>query len=187
MKYDFEFICELMDSFTCQAHIQNTFNVIEQEKITGWENWLQVEFATFLSRYDSVGTWEREQSYYIDGRKRIDKNKAIVDFNVRKKCTKLNRMIALEFKQNTSSKTCITNMISDVQKIEDIRASSSTCMRSYWVIGIHPRNMNKHHTEDKKDIKRRILQKSKCTSFGLIEECILTKYIPNTGLAYTIF
>jgi len=187
LKKDFEFICDLMIDFVKQAHIQNTFIVIDKQCITGWETWFQVEFATFLSKHIDVGSWEREQPYQVDGRKKMDKNNAIVDFKVRKKRTKIDRMITLEFKQNSSRGSCITNMIYDLQKIEAIKSSSSQDMRSYWAIGVHPRHDTCHASADKEHIKNDILKKSKKFSFGLIEECIVTRYIPNTNLAYTIF
>ena len=187
MKKDFEFICTLMNDFVRQAHIKNTFNVIKDQEITGWETWFQIEFATFLSKCDSVGSWEREVPYRVDKRKKSDKDKVIVDFKVRRKHTYLNRMITIEFKQHTSITTCLTNMISDLQKIESIQSSSSCDMRSYWSIGIHPKKYKYDPFFDRKTIKDKILEKSKYDTFGIITDCILTRYIPKTNFAYTIF
>jgi hypothetical protein len=77
-------------------------------------------------------------------------------------------------------------MICDLQKIEAIKSSSSKDIRSYWAIGVHPRHDRYHANADKEHIKNDILKKSEKFSFGLIEDCIVTRYIPNTNLAYTI-
>jgi hypothetical protein len=47
--------------------------VIDKQFITGWEIWFQIEFAIFLSKHSDVGSWEREQPYKVDGRKKLIK------------------------------------------------------------------------------------------------------------------
>ncbi|MCG9647616.1 hypothetical protein L1D24_03420 [Vibrio brasiliensis] len=48
VKHDFQFIKELAVDFFSQQHIVERLSLIESNELTGWEIWLQVEFAMFL-------------------------------------------------------------------------------------------------------------------------------------------
>ena len=178
MKNDFDFIVSLMDGFVKQTSIQQRLNTIEEHTITGWEIWFQIEFASYLSKSFEVAEWYREEEFSIDKRKNKNENKMAMDFLVRKKKFSKNTFIALELKQNSSIETCITNMFKDVKKVLNMKKSEDY-LRSYWNIGIHPK-------ESKKIIKNKILRKEEKSSFSL-SEYIEIRFIPNTNFAYTIF
>ncbi|NOZ91214.1 MAG: hypothetical protein GXO60_08035 [Epsilonproteobacteria bacterium] len=178
MEKDFKFIISLMDGFVKQASIQQTLNTIEMYNITGWEIWFQVEFASYLSKNIEVAEWYREEQFNIDKRKNNHRNKMAIDFLVRKKRFSRDTFIALELKQHSSIETCITNMLKDVKKILDMKSSENYC-RSYWSIGIHPK-------ESKKVIKNKISKKEEQCGIYL-SEYIEIRFIPNTNFAYTIF
>lgn len=179
-KNDFIFTLSLFEEFFSQKKIQNSLQTINKTNITGWEIWFQVEFATFLeNKHNAISEWYREWEYPLDKRKSL-KNKMFIDFLVRQKYAKKDSYIALELKQNISAKTCITNMIKDVNKVTAIRKSSSD-IRSFWNIGIYKR-ISDNHYQDKEKIEKIILSK-----FNTEESFIESKYIKNTNFAYTIF
>jgi len=179
-KNDFIFTLNLFEDFFSQQRIQKSFQTIHKTSITGWEIWFQIEFATFLeNKNSSVSEWYREWEYPIDKRKSL-KSKMFIDFLVRQKYAKKDAYIALELKQNISAKTCITNMIKDVNKVTSIRKSSSD-IRSFWNIGIHKRISN-NHFRDKEKIKEIVLEKFTTEDFF-----IESRYIKNTDFSYTIF
>ena len=179
-KNDFEFVVKLFENFFAQNRIQKQFQVISKCNITGWEIWLQIEFASFLEEIDvSISEWYREWEYPLDKRK-TNKSKMFIDFLIRQKYAKKDSYIALELKQSLSMKTCITNMIKDVDKVISIRKSTSD-IRSFWNIGIHKRISSNSYI-DNKEIKEIIISK-----FNTDNNFIESKYIRNTDFAYTIF
>ncbi len=107
VKNDFQFIKDLAVDFFGQQHISERLNLIESNKLTGWEIWLQVEFAMFLETQLLVDEWIREFQYSMD--RRISKNQKFmaIDFLIRKKHARLDQYIALEIKQNLSAASCI--------------------------------------------------------------------------------
>jgi len=178
MKKDFKFIVDLIDDFTSQDNIIERLNIIENKNITGWEIWFQVEFASFLSNHSDIGNWFRECSFAIDGRKDKNKNKMLVDFLIRKKNHKRESYIALEIKQNKSIDSCISKMIEDIIKVKK-RVPSSTELRSFWSIGIHPyKNID--------EIRYKIEKKQEEKQFTL-DKFIEIQQIRNTNFAFTIF
>jgi hypothetical protein len=178
MKKDFELLNDILNEFVSQKSIQNRLNIIDECEITGWEIWFQIEFATFLNTHAGISEWYREESYSLDKRKSKNKHKMKVDFLIRQKNTKKDKYIAIELKQHSNPFRCIDNMLKDIVKISTAR-ESYTDFRSYWCIGIHPR-------EDKKMLKAKILQTSEKKDICLYNYMEI-KYIPNTNFAYTIF
>ncbi len=59
VKSDFKFITDLVTKFFNQAHIIRRMNLIHSNDITGWEIWLQVEFAMFIEDQIEVDQWLR--------------------------------------------------------------------------------------------------------------------------------
>jgi len=57
---DLEFLTSIIRPFFKQAHIKKTLVVILEEEITGWEKWLQIEFAAYLRGHKDVKHWDRE-------------------------------------------------------------------------------------------------------------------------------
>jgi len=179
MEKDFEFVLEVMDGFVKQRHIQKRLNIIKEQGITGWEIWFQIEFASYIDTHKEVAEWHREKQYHMDKRKSKDKFKMAVDFLLRQKRTSKGLYIALELKQHFRTETCIKNMLNDVLKVNCAR-QSHTGFRSFWCIGIHPREESKVTIKNK--IEKKLIQKDM-----YMHDLVEIRYIPNTNYAYTIF
>ncbi len=179
MKDDFNFIVNLMTNFVKQRYIQNKLNFIGEHYITGWEIWFQIEFAHFINHHDNVSEWSREDQFSTDKRKNKFKDKMAIDFLVRQKGFSKNKYIALELKQHHSIETCISHMMDDIEKLDNIKLSE-TYFRSFWNIGIHPR-------DNKTTIKNKILKKMRQKDIDLYNDFREIRYIPNTDYAFTIF
>jgi len=174
---DFEFVAKLMEEFFLQRKIQKSLAVIEDYRISAWEPWWQVEFATFLSEHEGKHECRREKQVKVDRRKEKEKNKFIVDFIVRPRNHVKGKFILLEFKQHWSVKSCITNMAKDVLKVDKAKVTSIN-QRSFWGVGVHPK-------ESKKKIREMV--KSTAIKYDLELYDVRIKFIPNTGFAFTIF
>lgn len=174
---DYEYSIQLLDNFFSLRKIQRSLTLISDEKITGWEIWLQIEFATYISSaYEDEIKWHREFTILPDGRKEKNRKRFTADFVFRRKGHKLDCYNVIEFKQHPSPKTCFRNMHKDILKIAKAKESSID-MRSFWVVGVHHKSIM-----SKPEIKEYLDNK-----FGINREYIYTKYIPNTSFAYTIF
>jgi hypothetical protein len=66
---DFEFVTELATQFFAQRSVRRTLLVIREQRITGWEKWLQVEFAAFIQDHENVKAWGREALFGMDKRR----------------------------------------------------------------------------------------------------------------------
>jgi hypothetical protein len=138
MQKDFEFVKILNEEFFSKRNIQHALSVIKGCGISAWEPWWQVEFARYLSLHKGGHEWHREQQIEVDRRKDKEKCKLIADFIVRPKNHAKDRYILLELKQNQSVTTCVTNMAKDSIKIYKAKAASLD-QRSFWSIGVHPK------------------------------------------------
>jgi hypothetical protein len=174
---DFQFSISLLEDFFAQKKIQHSLATIAYEEISGWEVWLQVEFATFLSlTYGDDLEWKRERQILIDKRKNKNRTRLAADFVFRRKGYAIDRYIVLEFKQHTSPKSCFSNMMKDAEKIRCAKASEID-MRAFWVVGIHPKS-----SMSKAEIKDYV-----CNISIVDRDFVVTKFIPNTNFAFTIF
>ncbi|HBE9177755.1 hypothetical protein FCH33_16095 [Serratia fonticola] len=130
---DFEHLTTLLDLFFEREEIRQKLNIIDQHDISGWEVWMQIEFANLLTT--TSHEWWREQTLYCDLRKNPVRRTVRPDFLLRKKGWAQESYIALEMKQNIDSTSCIKNMISDLVKTAKIK-SSEIELRSFWTLGI---------------------------------------------------
>ncbi|WP_151803058.1 hypothetical protein [Acinetobacter guillouiae] len=135
MSRDFEYILDIAAKFFKEKEIKKKFQIIQSSNITGWEIWLQIEFAYFLSGIDSPPEWYRESSFEYDRRKERIKLKLKPDFLIRKKGWKLDEYMALEFKQDVKPVSCLKKMLSDLDKYSKVRKSNNN-LRSIWTLGI---------------------------------------------------
>lgn len=69
MSKDHEYILDVVAKFFKEKEIKKKFQIIQDSNITGWEIWLQIEFAYFLNGFDDQPEWYREFSYEYDRRK----------------------------------------------------------------------------------------------------------------------
>lgn len=130
---DFTHLTELIDNFFSLRDIKHKLNIINEEEITGWEVWLQIEFANLLSQTEHE--WWRECTVAADQRKRPDRPFQRTDFLLRKKGWTADSYIGVEFKQNSSPASCVRNMAKDLEKLSKIRKSQID-LRSFWTVGI---------------------------------------------------
>ncbi len=179
VKNDFQFIKELAVDFFGQQHIVERLKLIESNKLTGWEIWLQVEFAMFLETQLLVDEWIREFQYSMD--RRISKSKKFmaIDFLIRKKNTRLGHYIALEIKQNLSAASCIAGMMKDVCKISQVKGSEDD-IRSMWSLGIHP-------FLPQVQLETLVNECAESYDVELASGCISTNRIGKTKFAFTVF
>jgi len=179
LKRDFEFVSLLLEQFFTLPHINERLKLIESKKITGWEIWLQVEFSVFIEAHVEVAFWEREFQYSIDRRSARHRQHMAIDFVFRKKHSALEQYIALEVKQNSSVKSCIRGMMEDTCKVSLVKGSEND-LRSMWTLGIHP-------FVDGDELLDIINGYAEQYNVGLLQNCIATKPIKETKLAYTVF
>ncbi len=130
---DFQHLNTLLNTFFSQKNIQQKLNIIHDYEITGWEIWLQVEFANMLSNTDHL--YWREQALEFDYRQNKGKYYFRPDFLLRKKGWAQERYMAIEFKQNPNPTACVKNMAGDLKKIGQMRKSELD-LRSVWAVGI---------------------------------------------------
>lgn len=133
-RKDLDFLFDLMlDFFDYQRpnEIISRLSLIskEENEITGWETWFQIEFYLYLmSKKDKVTDVVREYSYDLDKRsnyvKRTGKTSCKIDMEICRKNAKANeKWVPLEIKQNKSARACIKNMLSDWDKYDAVKSS----------------------------------------------------------------
>ena len=180
MEGDFDFLKELIANFFKQEDLQQKLQIIyEDERIRGWELWLQIELACFLAENTMVD-WERESSIAFDGRKERNKTFFKPDFLLRKKGWRRESYIALEIKQHSEAIACIDNMLKDIEKVSKARESSAD-LRCFYALGIFKKE------ENKKILKSKILDKASRVGWELEESLIEIQIIKNTSYVYAIF
>lgn len=141
MFRDAEYITALVDNFFKQEEIIKRFEMIEENRISGWEIWLQIEFSYFLCKHSSKPEWYREQSYEYDRRQEKIKLRLKPDFLIRKSGWTKDQYMALEFKQDYQALPCFKKMSTDMDKYIKIRQSNND-LRSVWAVGIfHSENI----------------------------------------------
>lgn len=178
-KNDFQFIKELATDFFGQQYIIKRLQLIESNKLTGWEIWLQIEFAMFLETQLLVDEWIREFQYSMD--RRVSKNQKFmaIDFLIRKKHARLEQYIALEIKQNLSAASCISGMMQDVCKISQVKGSEDD-IRTMWSLGIHP-------YLPQEQLQTLVNEYAESYDVELASGCISTNQIGTTKYAFTVF
>ncbi len=178
---DFDFVCGLLDKFCADTRVRSVLKKIGSHDLTGWEKWIQVEFAIFLHDHDDVADFCREYEYQLDQRK-ANRAKAYADFSFRKKGMSKDVKIILEFKANRKLRACIDGMVADWNKIECVRASDDD-IRSFWVVGFHGLDGCKPE-EILKSVSQMVAEKM---SIKLFKNRLKTTAIGKTGFAVTLF
>jgi hypothetical protein len=130
---DYDHLTTLLHLFFKREDIRQKLNIIDQHDISGWEIWMQIEFANLL--VTTGHEWWREQTLGCDLRKKPVRNSLRTDFLLRKKGWALDTYIALEVKQNRDPTSCVKNMIQDLEKSARIKRSEID-LRSFWTLGI---------------------------------------------------
>lgn len=135
MQQDFNYISGLICEFLSDIHIINRFKVIQEKRISGWEIWLHIELAHFLSLHESRPEYHREIALAFDRRKEKKRAQLRPDFLIRKKGWRTESYAALEIKQHPNPNTCISSMYKDIQKLSKMKESAIQ-MRSFWCLGL---------------------------------------------------
>jgi hypothetical protein len=178
-KRDFEFIVDLAAEFFTKEHIVQRMTLIQSKDISGWEIWVQVEFAMFLEEHIDVDEWIREFQYSMDMRSSKNQKYMAIDFLVRKRRARLGQYIAIEIKQNKSAASCINGMMKDVCKIGLVKGSEDD-IRTMWSLGIHQSLPNK-------ELVNLVNSYADEYEVQLAPNCIKTEVIGNTNFSFTVF
>lgn len=174
---DFAFVSELVDDFFRRVTIKRALKIIESHTISGWEKWLQVEFAAFIQGRPDVAEWCREFRYGLDRRVSKSRSTCSVDFSIRQKNKQ--SWIAVEMKQIKSPASCIKYMVKDVGKISKIKTSEDD-IRSVWCIGVHL-------VEEPDEAQRLSLYYADQDGISLNKKHFVSKQIGRTGYSFTLF
>lgn len=174
---DFKFIASLADGFFRRPHVKRTLVSIDQSSMTGWEKWLQIEFATYLGSHESVKAWWRESKYELDQRVLASRNTCAVDFLIHEKWKQSH--MALELKQIGSANGCVKSMLRDKKKIAAIKYAKFD-IRSVWCLGVH-------RAADSSEVRRLHTYHADKIKIPTNHAHFTTKHIGRTGYAYTVF
>lgn len=172
---DLKFLQSVADPFFRQAHIKKSLVAIREDSISGWEKWLQIEFATFLRQHKSVKSWGRESQYKLDKRLAKAMHTCSVDFIVHQKYKQSH--IALELKQINSPPACVCAMIKDIKKLNQIRRSEFD-IRSVWCLGVH-------NSSSSAVIEREALYYASKLGVEIKASLVASKRVGRTGYSYT--
>ena len=125
---DLEFTFKLLEKFFSQKRIQRTLDECWENDINDWEKWWQLELAMFISDHEEIQEWGMEEVFQVDGRKNQGRSKnkqsMAVDLSFRRKGYKKGQFLYLELKQNFNTKTCISHMMKDWDKVMSGRSKS---------------------------------------------------------------
>lgn len=174
---DLEFLISVVKPFFKQAHIKKTLAAIHEDKITGWEKWLQIEFASFVREHESVKAWGRESRYKLDQRMTRNKLTCSVDFILHQR-NKHSHM-AVEMKQVNAMTSCVAAMLRDVKKLQKIKGAEYD-IRSVWCLGIHKRALIA-------DVRREALYYASKHGIEINEDFIVSERIGRTEYSFTVF
>jgi hypothetical protein len=173
---DLEFLTDLAEEFFAQRSLRRTLQVIGEQSITGWEKWLQVEFAAFIHDHENVKAWSRETPYASDKRIEKARSRCAVDFIIHQKYKQSH--LALELKQIQSVSRCTRAMIEDLLKMLKIRRSEFD-IRSVWCLGVH-------QVASASDVLRELTYHADELDFNLSPGLVATKPIGRTGYAFSL-
>lgn len=177
LKNDFDFIASLADEFFRGTHVKHILGAIDESAMTGWEKWLQIEFASFLGTHKGVRAWWRESKYELDQRVLDSRKTCAVDFLIHEKWKQSH--LALELKQANSPNGCIKGMLRDKKKISTIKYAKFD-IRSVWCLGVH-------REEEPSEIRRLTNYHADKMRTAIKPALLVTKSIGKTGYAYTVF
>jgi len=177
LQGDFQFIEKLTEEFFRRPHVRKILKAIEAAHMTGWEKWLQIEFAEFLNSHPDIKAWWRESQYLLDKRLVASRKNCAVDFLIHQRYKQSH--IALELKQANSPNTCLKNMLIDKKKIASIR-SKKFDIRSVWCLGVHKRG-------DPNEVRRLLTYHADAKHIDISLQHHTSTRIARTEYAYTIF
>ena len=173
---DLEFVTSLAEGFFAQRAMRRTLRVISEQEISGWEKWLQVEFAAYIHDHEEVKAWGRETPYLTDRRIERAREKCAVDFIIHQKYKQSH--LALEFKQINSVGRCARAMVGDILKMLTIRQSQFD-IRSVWCLGVHPR-------APEEEVVRKLRYHADALGLDLDPSLVTSRAIGQSGYSFSI-
>lgn len=176
---DFEYLSTLLHDFFKQPSLRKSFRIIAEREISGWEIWLQIEFARFLAEHPSTPEWERECAFEFDYRRESMRWYLKPDFIIRKKGWAIERYLALEIKQHLNLRNCVSNMIDDLSKVAKMRKSEID-LRSYWALGIF-------RTAPELDVEEIVAEKLRDSELDYHDSVSSIIKISRTPYSYVLF
>lgn len=177
MSNDFEFMTSVVESFFAKKTIKDTLAHISEFDITGWEKWIQIEFAKHCKSHLGITEWGRELRYELDKRCSKSKSSCSIDFLIRQKHKQ--SPLAIEIKQQSSPRGCIKSMLRDKAKLQNIKWSQDD-LRGVWCIGVH-------NFEPTENIKNLVDYCSKEAGTKIPEKFIFSRRIGKTQFSVTLF
>ena len=174
---DFKFIKDLCCSFFRKRSIIKTLNIIDDQRISGWEKWMQIEFAKFCNDREDVAEWSREEAYRLDRRTSKRRDSCSIDFSLRQKFKQT--WVALELKQKNRASNCFKSMIKDVVKINKIRNSDND-IRTTWCFGVHK-------STDEKKVKGYVAKYGIEFEQPINESYLYSQRIGRSAYSFTLF
>lgn len=139
-NYDFETVKDSLYKFFSNKNTRIKLAHILDKGTNDWEKWFQVEYEFFLE--DSLKyKAKRELRAIADRRHKTGREYMFVDLIFRKKRSRLDRFIYLEFKLGKRPTTLIKDMKRDLIKNDEIVRShyikTGLKRRSVWSIGFY--------------------------------------------------
>ncbi len=141
LRADFGHVTSKIGAFFDRSTVQSALARITKQEVTGWERWWQIELGTWLGEQHLIGEWVMEEPFEVDARHGSGKTSMLIDIGFRLKNHSTEEWIFLELKQNRSWRTCINNMLSDVEKVNTAKKRSTAnglMIRNFFAVGIHP-------------------------------------------------
>lgn len=176
MKRDFEFLTDLVSDFFSRKSVRETLSAIADFEVSGWEKWVQIEFAKFCMAHEEISNWGRELRYELDRRMSNGKSSCSIDFLIRQK--RKQSPMGIEIKQHPSPSGCIKAMLRDVAKVQRIKYSQDD-LRSIWCIGIHS-------VESRAEVGRLVAYHADSMDIEICPDLIFSKEIGRTGFSVTV-
>jgi hypothetical protein len=177
-KGDFEYSEALFKEFFHRRKIQTSIGFFEENEITGWEKWFQLEFARFLYEHEGEPEWWIESSLEFDRRMEKRSKRFRADLLLRKKGWKNDTYTVIEMKQNNDYSVCVTSMVDDLNKLSKAK-DSELDTRNIVAVGVYKKT-------DKMKVKQNTLNKLKQSDWEPEELDIKSYLIPNTGYGFTL-
>jgi hypothetical protein len=183
-RADFEHVTNNVGAFFDRAPVQRALARITAQELTGWERWWQIELGTWLGEQELIGEWVMEEPFAVDGRHGSAKSKMFIDIGFRLKNHATHEWIFLELKQNQAWRTCISNMLKDIQKVQTAKkrsTGSGLTIRNFFTVGLHPLEET-----SKAEVKDHIEKECEARGLELPRDLIWCKKIRGIDRAVTV-
>lgn len=145
--------------------IKESLNSIKNNKISGWEKWLQIELAMYLARSSDVAEWNMEYVFKVNKKFNAGRSFIYLDLGFRLKKHSKSEWFFVDIKQHDDYQKCIDGMTKDFQKVITARKRSlrGVSIRYIACAGIFI-------SQDKRTVKKyveNIMNDLKITSQGI--------------------